>query len=262
MNIIIDADQKNPDGVNIPCFYNFYHHILLALGYDPQKPPIGDLLSKMHGLEGKWLIASPILWQASHNDAMIVASGSALGISHEESQNLFHTFKNFLDGGMEVFFHDRHHWLVRYDNKPEINAAALSSTYHQSMLPLLQMLDKSLFWQSLITESQMLFNQMEKPSLKINGLWFWGNGTISVAKEPLFCTPALHTLGSILSSEVQEISLEPKKYAKNAVFILDHLSTNTLFLLEKQLKRKPAKWYWNNTAYTKTTSWWTRLWRK
>ena len=40
----------------------------------PTDPPLADLLRRYHNLDGDWLVLSPVHWQATHNDAMIVAA--------------------------------------------------------------------------------------------------------------------------------------------------------------------------------------------
>ena len=184
MDIVINADiDEVPEG-HFPILNqgNFYHNILTCLGYSYEKPPVADLLRRYHGLEGQWLIASPIHWQATHNDAMIVASGSELQLSDQVSRLWFAAFKEFVTADhFNVHYHDAHTWLIQCDGKPLLDSKPVHTLHHKSLMPELRKLDETLYWQRLITEGQMFFsehplNKDRLASYSINGLWFWGGG--------------------------------------------------------------------------------------
>ncbi len=221
MDIVINAEIASipENNTAIPTQGNFYHNILSCLGYPNDSPPVADLLRRYHHLEGEWVIASPIHWQATHNDAMIIASGSQLELSEQESKRWFEAFKEFIASeNMHLHYHDAYTWLFQYEDKPQITAKPVHVLQHQSMMPELEMLDKTLFWQRFITESQMFFsgNALNKARIglyPINGVWLWGGGALGdKIQTQLIChDPDLIELANVLSTNV----------------VTTHASTNT-----------------------------------
>lgn len=141
--------------------------------------------------EGDWLVASPIYWQASHNDAMIVASGEALDLSEEESRCWFDAWALSLPAdAFQLHYHDAYTWLIQAREAPPIHALPVQALLQQPMMSHLKALDATLFWSRVLTENQMLFsahalNQAREGRYPINGVWIWARGPL---KAPVFRT--------------------------------------------------------------------------
>lgn len=235
-------------------------NVLCCLGFDPANPPYADLLRQYHQLDGQWLVVSPVHWQASHNNAMIVALGSEIGIAQAELSTLFQSFAEYLRAdGMELYYHDAYTWLVSANNKSLIQTKPVHHLLNQPLLTEIASLDPSMYWQKLLTESQMFFAAQLNPSL-LNGVWLWGGAPL-IKKEIKICADeSFIAMAKLCSSSV---SLYHPSRSLNDI---DLLIVNDLSTLsddhQKQLKKIPVNWYWNNTAYANNSkSWFARLWR-
>ena len=282
MDIVINKEIASPPecALKIPYQANFYHNLLTCLDYplsgeqakgpkadEDLYPPIANLLAQLHDLKGNWLIISPIHWEATHNDAMITAFGSALELSDKESHQWFDALSEFLAPlTYRLFYHDAYTWLLQCDGQPTITAKPIHNLLHQSMMPELKNLDETLFWQRFITETQMFFSThpLNKARLgvhSINGLWVWGAGPLGApVQKPLICNePNLLKLSQLLSTKVISGQF-PQNPAKNSVLLLEDLNQPDRILLEEQFQSYTVRWYWNNMAYlTKPKRWWSRI---
>lgn len=237
-------------------------NFLRCLGYDPANPPLGDLLRQIHGLEGDWLIASPVYWQASHNDALIMGTGKDLELQESETKAWFDLFANyFTEDGLSLYYHDPETWLLQDYKKRPLTAKPVHQLLSKSLMPELARLDNTLFWQRFITESQMLF--ASKPNaLAANGLWLWGNARLADKTALAICAdPAFLPFAKLCSTNVTLYN--------SAVTLKDQhiLLISEFSVLSEQhqndLKKRPVHWYWNNMAYTCCQdNWFIRLWRK
>lgn len=268
MDVVINSDINTEFEGGLPIVNqgDYYHNLLTCLGYPIDAPPVADLLRRYHGLDGDWLIASPIYWQATHNDAMIMASGSELQLSDQESQRWFSVLDEFVRADKtKLHYHDANTWLIQVDEHPEITAKPVHRLLHQSMTDQLKALDPTLFWQRFITENQMMFSQHSLNNSRmdtnpINGLWVWGGGHLNSQLQRLLVCDDEQTfkLAGLLSTQVRY--LQPgKKLDKHAVI----LSTpDQVARLKIQLQKNTVRWYWNNKAYlTQPQNRWSRLWR-
>lgn len=266
MDIVInDATNKNTLSLD-----HYYLNALLCLGGDSQYPPLADLLCAYHRLEGTWLIASPIHWQATHNDALISAGGEELLLSEEEARLWFAAVAEFLQPeGFTAVYHHTTLWLFRLNQQPDLISPSLQAVMHQSMMPILITLDPSLFWQRLLTEVQMVMSQHElnqyrantaKPA--INGLWFWGMGKFQpknkgriFSDDPVFLeNPYFSSSAVNLSNHF--LSASPSFHKKDIVLI-NSLQSFDLKQLEQSTKKLHTHWYWNNLNYVKRAKrWW------
>ena len=243
---------------------HYYHQILTCLGYPLVRPPVADLLRQLHGLSGQWLVVSPLFWEASHNDAQVVAIGDELGLSEDQGQVWF---ERFAEHARHYFpqcrYHDATTWLIQVDGCPDVFAKPIQFMRQQSLFPQLAHLDDSGFWPRILTEVQMLFNQAQPlPAQRcpINGIWVWGQGTLQIPGECLILTDSdvTYQLGGLLSTQVQAISTTDA-FPDSALLILEHVST--LAAIQSKIDRRSVNWYWNNTAYkTQAKPWFKRLW--
>lgn len=274
-NLNIDAtDSTNVpvlEGQDVECLSSsddFYTRLLVSAGYQADAPPLADLLARYHGLEGRWLIASPIHWEASHNDAMITACGSQLNLSDGQAEDWFKAFSEFVEADrMSACFIDAHTWLLRCDGKPAIQSRPVHQLVNQSIMPTLQALDSSMYWQRLFTESQMFFSAHKlndhRPGCPVNGIWLWGEGQLHRPTDrPVYCDNELmHRLASIVSTDVRLYETDAT-LPKKSILLFDKLSQSALETLQHQLKKHRVQWFWNDAAYLQCPKpWYTRFWR-
>lgn len=259
MDIVInDCINELPSGSrSLTCQGSAWLHLLTCLGYDPEHPPLGDCLARYHQLDGHWLVASPIHWDASHNNAMITASGDELDLSDGQSRLLFADVAAYLvESGLQLHYHDAHTWLVKRDGLADLDSRSLHAMRHQPMMNALQGMDSSLFWPQLMTELQMLLSAHHSNLLRpctINGLWFYGNAPLGerLPKTVLTDDPRL-----LAAWPEQCQPLRPLK-ARDLVF-----SNQASEALRSSCAGKSVRWFWNNAACAvPAPSLWKRLWR-
>ncbi|GGI75431.1 hypothetical protein [Legionella impletisoli] len=269
MHVVINAEiDALPQNANlISNGGNFYAHVLACVGYPIDALPVGALLAKQFELSGEWLVASPVYWEATHNDALMKASGADLHFSEKESEAWFIAFTEFVRvDGFETYFVDKHTWLLRCDEKPPIVSIPIHHALHQSMMPLLQSLDNTMYWQRFMTESQMFLSSHalneQRNDFPINGIWLWGEGELhEQGKKPILAqTESLVRLAQILSkhSKRYEPSYRP---TKDSLLLFDDLKDESLFQLQQQLKNKSVQWFWNNAVYQTRSKRWFARWR-
>lgn len=263
MNVIINSDcEAKPQRATLlssegqPAL-NF----LVALGYDALNPPLADLLAYVHHLDGDWCILSPIYWQASHNDAMIMATDNDIGVDESEMQLWFARLQDYLsEEGMSLHYYSAYIWLLRMDKQPALNAKSVTHMLNRSLMPELAQLDASMYWQKFFTECQMFFaSHSTQPS--VNGVWAWGNGKLATKKNVAICTDVQHSLMAQACSDNVTI-YSPALALKQFEFIL--LKDLSVLSTEHQneLTNTSACWYWNNIAYNQSKSnCFTRIWR-
>lgn len=259
MDVVVNSDcpfSPDPQCI-IDGRAHYYQAIFKCLGYPNDQLPVAELLRSYHGLQGQWFVVSPVHWQATHNDAMLLACDSALNLNEDESRHLFDVFTRFAaEEGMQTYYHDAYTWMLRSDDKPIITASSPYQMLHQSLLPYLKAIDKTFFWQRFITEVQMLFH--DQPT--VNGVWIWGQGSLRAPSERLVLVNSqkTHAIAQILSTHTDY--LNNTKLNKNALLLFDSLNQNELTSLQTQLNRYSVNWYWNNQAYSsKPRPWFLRL---
>lgn len=255
-----------PDDVTVLSYIDhYYHQILACLGYPLNAPPVADLLRSLHGFEGDWLIASPIHWQATHNDAMLVGTGHELALSEEEGLLWFDVFARCFQGDFgAIHYHDPYTWLIRVDGLPTLHAKPAHLLRHQSLMPELAEMDKTMFWQRVLTECQMLFsqhslNKTRRATHSISGLWVWGSGVLHPKTNRVIVanTNSSQRIAAVLTNHIRRDTLD--NIEASALVLDDDLEH--LRILEAQTKRQMVHWYWQNAAYkTKPLGWLKQLW--
>ncbi len=264
MDIVVNADKKElpTESIKTGRQANYYQNILECLGYAPEHLPLANLLKLYHQLAGRWIIASPVHWEATHNDAMLIAAGNELKLSDEESRLWFTEVADFLKAdGFTPVYHDAGTWLFNTDSKPEINSQSLPTLLHQSLMPVFSSLDNSFYWQRLITEMQMYLSahplNLKRPNLPVNGLWFWGEGICDLQSKAIISDdPVLLSNGSAIESLASTTS-----FNKDQLIIINDPKQIELCRLAEKIKQYKVNWYWNNCSYScQPTSWWSRLW--
>ncbi len=269
IDIIINREfHGDPQGLNIISGHPYFlHNCLTSLCYNDCFPPIAQILQKIHHLQGTWLVVSPIHWQASHNDAMIIAQGKDLRISKEEAMLWFQAVADFLlIDNIDLHFHDETTWLMKCDSLPPITSRPVHSLVHQSLLTELQQLDKTSFWARWLTEAQMYLsshslNNQRANFFPINGLWVWGAGDILPKQQHPLIWGGIQSkfIANLLSENAVEYH---HQYVcqKDNILLFDNLELVDIVFLEKSLKKYSTRWFWNDCAYTATPKrWWSRL---
>lgn len=266
MDIVVNAEKEGLLSTQDPLTHYFYN-ILLCLGYEPAYLPLANLIKLYHQLSGHWLVASPIHWEATHNDAMLTAAGNALQLSEEESRLWFAEVATFLSAdGFTPVYHDAQTWLFKVDDKPPISSQAVETVLHQSLMPLFTSLDRRFFWQRLITELQMYLSahplNAKRQGLSINGLWFWGGGEFE-CQGRLIATDDAVLLGYARASD-QAISPlgEALTLSKDHLVIINDPKQIECLGFKEKTKKKTVNWHWNNGSYSEQVRpWWSRILR-
>ncbi|MFZ4076666.1 MAG: hypothetical protein ACOYKA_01650 [Legionellaceae bacterium] len=267
MDVILDArcgmvpDKSKP----LVSSHDPYHQLLMTYGYVERDAPVGDFLKHVQGFSGRWLVASPLYWQATHNDAMVVAAGPALAITDEASRALCEMYAAFLlEERVVLRYHNRYTWLIQTDES--INTTALHGLLNRSIRPFLDALKSTPYWLRLITESQLFLHaHAEQKGLKVNGLWIWGEGELKQKQgRPLVVwadDPSYEKACGYLSSQVRRF-LRDDVFQKETIIFVPEQATERAVELEARLKNSRIHWYWADQAYeTEPLSWFRRLWR-
>ncbi|MBA2656096.1 MAG: hypothetical protein H0U70_03830 [Tatlockia sp.] len=269
MDVIINGERNGipTDSNPLNRQTDYYQNILLSLGYEAEYLPLAALLKLYHHLPGKWLIASPVHWEASHNDAMLVASGKELDLSDNESHLWFTEIADFLKADdFTPVYYDAQTWLFKVDDKPEITSQTLDTIMHKSLMPVFDTLDSSFFWPRLITELQMYLSahplNSKRQGLAINGLWFWGEGDFVLKNSKPLITDdeILLEHAAITGENLSPLTLETR-FSKDALVIIKDPSQLELSNLTEKIKNFTVNWYWTNCSYSsRPAHWWSRIW--
>ncbi|VEG90041.1 hypothetical protein [Legionella spiritensis] len=268
MNVVINGEISHAPRGSEPLTGqgDYFLNILLALGYDPDYPPLGAWLGKYKALEGKWIIATPVHWEATHNDAMLLNTGKECGLDDKLSRIWFAEVSQFLaQDGFSLVYVDSETWLLGVDGKPDIHSRAVKHVLHQSLMPALEAMDASMYWQRLFTELQMFLashplNSNPALAASVNGLWFWGGGDLSEEPPQSLVTDdqVIRRIfpGSLPVNPLPGVDRE-------ALWILHENNTTLIDTLAKTARKYQVHWYWNNIACrTYPRRWWSRLWRR
>ncbi|BCA95597.1 hypothetical protein TUM19329_19580 [Legionella antarctica] len=264
MNVVIDSECPFIPEQSKSCMSQgkAVLNFLTCLGYDAVEVPLADVLRRVHHLEGDWLVASPVHWQATHNDAMIVAADKDLQLDETTSRYWFQLYSEYLAAEhISLYYHDAETWLLQAINKPTINAKPVHQLVNHSLMPELSQLDSTMSWQKFFTEGQMFFASHSNKST-LNGVWIWGGVHLEEKKSITVCADEhFFTIAQNCSDNVSLYNpgIFIEEYSILLISNMDILSKEH----KEQLKKIPACWYWNNLAYSlNDLNWLTRLWRK
>ena len=319
MDIVINANCTfSQDGVNEGvCYYDFYIHALLALGFSLDNLPLLSLINayeklithppathppatsrglsagsidnvsclnpadKPRDVEIGRFLVSPVIWEASHNDAMIVSMGDCLkkggGAHLDEAFEGLRAY--FAEDNASLNRYDDTHWLLTCDAFSDIDAPSLPAMFHQSMMKVINQLDKTHEWARRLTEIQMLFASTPTCA-PINGVWVsshairattvrecdtsvrvtlpYGHGSdgSSILVDDNTLANWLKHLG-LAVTHITEVS----KRLSYDVIILRDANQLTALPFYKKLQQQKIQWYWNDSVYeTHPSRWWTRIW--
>lgn len=236
-------------------------NFLAVLGYNASQLPLADLYKTQKNLKGDWAILTPVYWRVTHNDAMIVEQGETLQLTESEARSCFQCLLDHYANEKDSFFYyDKNNWLINIDKKPALHAQSVFKIVGRSLMPELAQLDSTLFWQKWFTECQMLFASHLILS-KVNGIWVWGTGHLTKKKNLTVCVDETFFPLADLCCE-QVVLYHPSLNLGGFQLIL----LNDLNILsashQQELRNASVVWYWNDLAYSlTTTNWFTRIWR-
>ena len=268
VDIIINADTDRPPAGSKPLvgYSDWLVNFLARLGYESSHAPVADLLRQSHHLEGEWLIIEPIHWQASHNDAMIVASGRDLQLTDAESRAWFTAVADFLrEDKISLHYHNAQTWLINVDGLPKITSKPIHLMSNQSMMPVIKEMDNTMYWQRLMTELQMFlsahpYNVQREGLFPVNGLWLYGEGLFRFDSKQLIITDDEHFIASFPAN------IKPLSFAKpidnDAIVLINDYQKMKQDHWDAITCNRKIRWFWNNVAYsTRKKSWWSRFMR-
>ncbi|MFC3907682.1 hypothetical protein ACFORL_01130 [Legionella dresdenensis] len=264
IDVIINADKGclPENAVELNGAKRFMLNVLTAMGDEASSLPLGDFLRQYHSLSGKWLVLTPIYWQATHNDAMIIAAGQDLQFSEDEAREWYAALADFLQvENIRLYYHDKYTWLINIDGLPDISSKPAELILHQSMMPALAAMDKSLHWQKRLTELQMFLsnhslNNKRTDRCPVNGVWAFGGGVFEWPQGRVILSDD-HDLQAHFSSYIQPW-LPEQVLPDNALVIISNAGAGQLNLRQNN----GVRWYWNDIAYqTSKKKWWKRFLR-
>lgn len=267
MDVVTPHTLKIPGSPDSECLplNHYYQNILICLGYASESPPVADLLRRLHGLQGSWLVVSPICWEASHNDAKLMAVDAELALSEEEARAWFDAFIGFAQQDITgSYYHDRYTWLICVDKHTDISAQPVQYLRHKCLLPHLTQLDNTSFWQRFLTEAQMFLSQhplnRNRRNVPINGVWVWGGGGMHEPGDRLIVgdSPTNRQLAALLSCNVQAFPLAD--YPQSTIFLIEDPMNLSQLLVT--LKHHAVHWYGQNGTYQTQSSWLKRVWSR
>jgi hypothetical protein len=258
IDVIVDASQEETQDQDVFLKTNqCYCTLFAALGYSAEEAPVADLLKRYDGLSGDWLIASPIFWEATHNNAMIRHAESQLILSEDDSRYLFSAFSEFVaEQGMHMYYHDAKTWLIQAEHLPIPQTMPVHLLINQSMLPALQSLQATPDWMRFFTESQMFFSALKKP---VNGVWVWGGAKPtrpSSQRSLIFCGDQHWlTVAKHLSTDVRCYDAD-QTIQRRGIYFVPNAHWLQVSGLNNNLTHFRTRWHWNNLTYTTHPKYW------
>lgn len=253
LHLILDASHTN-DAVEAQSFFTTQWWQMNLMNAINNSMGVAQFLAHQHGLaKGNWHIASPIHWEATHNDAMIVLDGQA-GVDENELIHFFQVFQGFVErDDLPIEKLSSGVWLFDAKNLLECTLPSLNSVMHRSLHEYLLMMPNE--WRTWFTEVQMLFHcATANKATTINGVWPWGGGEFKL-------TTPIYQLGDFPGIEAKNWSSEMKLPHTGVLLISEqHAKEFEEIFNKKFINRVPVTWWWNNKTYqTKPKTIWKHL---
>jgi hypothetical protein len=227
--------------------------LLKAFAYVDDALPVAELLARYHGLSGVWTVLSPVHWEATHNDALMMLSGG-------DSRDLFDAFQSFLaEENMQLYYHDATTWLLQCNAHPLPHTKPLHAVLQQSMRPILKSLETEPFWLRFLTEAQMFLSGHQHA---INGVWFWGESPCHAPyNKPLvvYGDDAWLAALQLISTDVSMYQAG-MKFRKQSICFMPADLPDDVNALASDLSQQQVYWSWNDISnITKPKRFWTRF---
>lgn len=267
MDVVVNQNAEN---INIEQLEltSFHYNILRSQSVE-NPMAFAELLCRLYHIKEKAIILSPIHWEASHNNAMVVAAGADLLLDEDDARALFERLKDYFEPlGYKMQFHDPFHWLLYGEGLPPVCSPPVYELRGKAMLPLLERLDSSLYWQKLLTETQMLLAQekinhhrAEKGLAMVNGVWPWGDGQLSVRSTRAVVLKHYMPLAKFCYSQVALLDSQTSFKDKD-VLIIDNMDALSPQQRHKINKMNCRLFYNNALIIKKKRPLWKRLFAK
>ena len=204
---------------------------------------------------------------------MIVADAALLKPNEAQSRFYFDEIAAFLaPEGLELQYHNAQVWLIKVDGKAKISTDTARSLLGKSILSAMKSMDKSLYWQRIMTELQMFLSQLhnlqnkvsaEAPqaSCSVNGVWIYGFDAFAFKKNQSIITDDALVLAAF-PQHTQRLDFD-KPWDKNAILLINHYEEQSLATIMDKTSSFANTWFWNKEIYVShTKKWWHRLVRK
>ena len=266
-NIVIWANHNQPPPDSERHWRQPLENVLLSLGYEKSRPPLADLLKYYHALKGEWFIISPVYFHTTHNDSMISQCGPQLNLTPEEGKWYFDKVSDFLQAdNMVLHYHSPTLWLGQMSEPTAIHSHSPAYLHNKSIMPYLRSLGDDLSWQKLLTESQMYLQSLHlnnQTNQNVNGLWFWGQGKLTVQHDRIVTDDAaMLGLKALWPELVVQSPLEISQLQKAKHIVLSNFSEGSLEQINQICQPYPCHWYWNNITYQQSAKRWWQLFRR
>ncbi len=216
---------------------------------------LGAFLAQQMGLpSGQWIVVSPVHCQATHNDAMIIATCQEFEWQ-SAMEDYYQSFMKWMaQDGIAVHRFSNAIWLMDASHFPELSTLPLDDMHHRSLQPYLSNLPSP--WLKWWTEVQMMLHGVRgQGPYAVNAVWPWGGG-----KLPAF--DAIWTLSeNKLYREMSKIYPQVTVWQSH-----DKLNGQAFFLIEDSeqalLPKHPlnqfvSHWWWldSNEEKSAKTMW-------
>jgi len=206
---------------------------------------LATLFAQKLGLgEAAWVLASPVCWQATHNDAMVV------GLAREAVLNgYFQVFVDFLaQDGARAYQISPDLWLFDASFLGESVFFDLDTVMHQSLQTYLMAMPVP--WRRWWTEVQMLFQTTKAGAQEMHAIWPWGGGEWQATRAVYAFRHQYDNLSFIQR-------LEQKKWPKNAVILVDKAHHVEIY---QRLGHHHLRLWWQDGYQIKPHwQWWQQL---
>lgn len=190
-----------------------------------------------------WLRVDPVHLRLEQNH-ILLADSQVFKLKMEESRLFTDTLnKHFAKDGLTFLPLDAKRWYIRGRQTPDLIMQPLSEVAGKNINNLLPTGSDSMTWHSLSNEIQMLLHEhpvnearQVRNELVINGVWFWGGGTMPKVNTTIYneiCGDDPLSRALALASETTHAQLPPDADS----WLQNRMSGNYLLVLDT-LKNK------------------------
>ncbi|WP_367605464.1 hypothetical protein [Legionella sp. W05-934-2] len=264
-NIIVWSNHPHPPIHSVEHWRDPLENVLIGAGYDSKQPPMSDLLKWYHNLLGDWVVISPVYFHTTHNDSVIAQCGPRLNLDDERGRWYFDKISDFFQQeGIRLHYHSPTLWLGQMNEPVLINSFSPSYLHNKSLMPYLAQLGDDMVWQKRMTEAQMYLHTLQpmtQSSSIVNGVWFWGQGELSLSKKVMISDDAnMMRLADIWPDMTIKSPFEAKNVYESELIVLTEYCEETLAIIERACRSFSCNWSWNNITYQQPAKrWWQML---
>ena len=159
--------------------------LLSAFGANTSPAALSSLGDGIVSGDNGWMFSEPAHFQADR-DTLNLLPRAQLNITADEAVQLMNALnENFANRGLAFFCAASGHWYVNCSADDLPQTTSIGSARRGALFDKLPVSAGKLSWKSIQNETQMLFHshavnaaREAAGKLTINGLWFWGEGTL------------------------------------------------------------------------------------